>query len=399
MKEKLKVLLVAYYFPPMGGVGSIRVLKFLKYLKRKGVKVDIVTVSNPPYPLRDDSLLEEIPEEVKITRIKFFHPLKIFKNYVPTGKKKGILFHMIWPDYAIWSIPSFLKFIKKVRKNYSVVLLSMPPFAFGILAWWIKKKFRIPTVLDFRDPWVGNPFIENNLFKKLLNKLWEEKTIKIIDAVTVVTKAHKNFLCKVYKDNCKKIFYIPHGYDPDDYIFKGYPSKGKKLLTLFYAGRIGGRQHSLKYMIEALRILNHEKKIKTVLVIAGTIDENIKDFKYIKPLGFIKRKHLFRLMTKADILWCDYKVSYSDFIVPSKFYEYIGLGKPILLTTEIEEYEGVEILKKSKKGLWAKRDAPEDIADKILKLSQMKVKSTEIKEYSREFLTEKLMKVLEWVVK
>ena len=79
-----KVLIVTYYFPPSGGPGVQRVLKFVKYLPEFGWQPVILTVQDGDYPARDESLLNEIPDHARVYRTKIFEPYRLYRKF--TGK-------------------------------------------------------------------------------------------------------------------------------------------------------------------------------------------------------------------------------------------------------------------------------------------------------------------------
>lgn len=374
------------------------------------IKADVVTYKDIPYPVQDYSLFNEIPKETKIIRTNFMHPLRFLKNKLPKFKTKNFLSHFVWPDYAVWGIRYILKKIVFLKDNYKCIFISMPPFALGLVAFFIKKRLNIPVVLEMRDPWVKNPVLEQNIIKKLLNYISEKKVIRTVDAVITVTHAHKKFLTARYPEHAYKIFYISQGFDPEDFDpkikirRKPIIQSNHKTIKIVYTGRLGEPQHSIDYMKKALEILNTEKKRKAKLWIAGIVEEEtqekIKNFPYIIYLGFLERKDVNNLITEADVLWCDYKESYSPFIIPSKLYDYLGAHKPILLTTEQKNYEGAKILQKTQRGVWAKRSEPEEIANKIIFLKEnFKLSKKSIEYYSRRELTKKLANVLKWVLK
>ncbi len=405
MKKNKKILFITYYFPPLGGVGSIRITKFLKYLPKYGFYGDVIAPKNPPYYFYDDSILKDIPRESKIFFGDFFHPLKFLKRFRKiSSRPRGFLLHFVWPDYAIWFIGTALKIFKKIKNNYTTVFISMPPFALGIAGWIIKKISFLSLIIDFRDPWYNNKGIETNFIKKILNRIWEKKVIKVADKITTVTKSFKEELSRRYPTESDKIFYIPNGFDPEEYEERKTKFH-KEGIKIGYIGTFSPPKNEGIHMFYALKILNEEKKVKTSLTFIGMVDkkeiEKAKKMgvrKYIKLKGVIKRKDIKRNIRYFDLLWCDYNVNFSPFIVLAKLYEYIGTGIPILLTIDDENQESAEIIKNTGTGIVVKRDGRK-IAEILYKnfpsFGKLIKTKEKLKEFSREKITEKLVSLLE----
>ena len=175
----MKVLIVTYYWPPSGGSGVQRWLKFVKYLQEFGVEPIVYTVSNPKYAIMDASLANEIPKNVTILKQPICEPnslLNIFKkNKVkesagflnPNPSLLGKLLQYIRANYFIpdarkfWVKPS-VTFLSKFLEHNPVdaIITTGPPHSLHLIGLELKKKFDINWISDFRDPWTDIDYFE-----------------------------------------------------------------------------------------------------------------------------------------------------------------------------------------------------------------------------------------------
>ncbi len=174
-----RLLIVAYYFPPSGGPGVQRVLKYTKYLPEFGWEPLVLTVENGTFPAIDYSLLEEIPENTKVFRTKIYEPYDLYRAF--TGKPKNVAIDVnvikkedqkltlkeriaefiratfFIPDARVgWLLTAKKKAIE-ICKEYNVdaVYSSSPPYTCSLIARYVHRKMKIPWVAGFRDPWTG----------------------------------------------------------------------------------------------------------------------------------------------------------------------------------------------------------------------------------------------------
>ena len=222
-----KILVITYYWPPAGGPGVQRILKFAKYLPEFGYKPIILTVKNGDYPANDYSLMKEIPDKIKVVKTKVLEPYNLYRKILgkkPETKipvailaqkknlsKKEILMHWIRknifiPDARIaWNYHGFLKAQEIIRKDkIEMVLISSPPHSIQLIGYRLKKKFDLPLICDFRDPWTDIHYYENlnrlSLSKKI-DQMFEKKVIDCCDRLITVSPALKRYFLKKNKES------------------------------------------------------------------------------------------------------------------------------------------------------------------------------------------------------
>ena len=196
----MKALIITYYWPPAGGSGVQRWLKFVKYLPQFGIEPIVYTVDNAKYPKEDYSLQNEISEDIVVLKNPIFEPTDVFfwkqkgvkKEDVANSTNNGLLSfirgNFFIPDPKIFWVSSSVKFLQKyVNENSIDVIISTgPPHSMHLIAKRISKKNNIKWIADFRDPWTDLYY--NNEFKQLSfakqkNKKLEKSVLENADLI------------------------------------------------------------------------------------------------------------------------------------------------------------------------------------------------------------------------
>ena len=220
-----RVLIITYYWPPSGGSGVQRWLKFAKYLPQLGWEPVIYTPLNPEPNAIDEALCREIPEGMTVLKRKIFEPYSLYKFL--SGKKKGDtieaniiskesggsasarLFAFIRGNFFIpdprcfWIRPS-ARFLKRYLKKNPVdaIISTGPPHSMHLIAARLSRAAKIKWIADFRDPWT---------------KIFYFKHLPLLDSadgiVTVSGQIAENFR----KATQTPVTVIPNGFDPEDF--------------------------------------------------------------------------------------------------------------------------------------------------------------------------------------
>ena len=416
-----KILLLTTYFPPSINPGVYRNIKFIKYLAKHNYSFIVLTLlqkrSKPDPGMRDESLLNELPSVTKIKRVIPF-PRETIENIFLKLKLTRCLRMIYLPDEDVFNLGKLIKAGNQIceKEKIDLIYVSMPGFAtLGMAGIILKRKFNIPLVLDFRDPWIDHIFSEyETILHYWVNRYLERKVIQESDGIIVVTKTHKAHLEQKYKDIDKKIIVINNGYDEEDFkdfserseekifniiytgAFYGYkPEKEKiykKLLQIFY--NLGKyypykvrkeeiNTHTPYYFFRALQLLfrhNPSLRDKIRITIAGgkyiifeKLAEEMGIEENVSFQGQLAHKQVIQLLGKADlllyVLLSKTENNRSGYCVPGKTYEYIRSGKPILAL--VPEGDAKEILEKAGTAYFADPTSPEEIADLLERLYQL----------------------------
>jgi hypothetical protein len=206
-----KVLIITYYWPPSGGAGVQRWLKFVKYLREFGWEPIVYTPENPEAPATDTSLLKDIPANITVIKQPIWEPYNLYKGFIGQKKEEkinaGFLSEKKKPGLAEkiavwirgnWFIPDARRFwIKPSVKFLSehlrgnpvdVIVSTGPPHSMHLIALKLKKKLNIPWLADFRDPWTTIDFYDKLMLTKSSDKKHKGLELEVLkNADKVVT--------------------------------------------------------------------------------------------------------------------------------------------------------------------------------------------------------------------
>lgn len=446
-----KVLIISYYFPPSGGPGVQRILKFVKYLPSSGWEPVVLTVNDGDFPARDESLLNEIPANIKVYRTKIFEPYDLYRNL--TGKKKNTAIDVENINKegkkklseqiaefirATFFIPDarrgWLKYaVKEGRKiideeKPDLIFSSAPPYTCSMIAMKLKRYYfkkygkQIPWVSDFRDAWTGYLTSPKRwVLPAAIDASYERKTLDEADAVTMVANGIKDDFDAKYPDisKDKKYFLIRNGFDSEDYKGIPYDNNLRERFTVIYTGSMYGKRNPFFFIDTLTELVKNSsvdiKKIKFIFV--GRMGGDILDYinnSYLKSviehIAYVPHAESIKYLLEADamLLLID-EDKYSKMILSGKVFEYLGAslitGKPILAIAP--EGEAADLIRETSAGDIIPHNNGEYLSKIFLKyyndfLSGKKetfaANSRAIKQYDRRLLTEKLAKVFDKII-
>ncbi len=322
----VRILYIAYYFPPQGLSGVLRALKFAKALPSFGVE-PVILAAETRFLAQDPSLLEELPWEVEVYRAWAWDPASRLRPPSEGSRERAsrLSAWLAFPDSkALWLPPAFRLGLRLIReKRPSLILATLPPPSSAVLGYLLSKRTGLPLVLDYRDPWVGGFDIHQPtpLHRKLHGAL-ERKVIASAREVIAVSQALTEHLKALYG---VKATVIPHGYDPED--FPGEPPPPLSELKILYAGSFVRRRNP-EFFLKALESLPFPAR----LTWAGTGTYRPRSPKLV-ALGYMPHREVCQLMERHHLLWAmvgegpGYRLA-----TPAKAFEYLGARRPILAT-------------------------------------------------------------------
>lgn len=375
-----KILFLSYMFPPVGGVGRIRPVKFIKYLPQFGYETRVLTVKNPFYSLEDKTLLNEIPAGTKITRVDYTEPAR----WISARWWQSLLSYLIYPwllfpDSQILWFWSALRAARQIIKTEKIdlILTSSSPISDHFVAYFLSKMTKIPWVADFRDEWTINPTYKFPTPLHLwLAKIWEKKIINQASQVTMaLPKLAEQF--KTLTPQKDKFTGINNGFDPEYYSQKISIPKHNYCHFLF-AGRYYplDRADGFKAAIKKLN-LAHAKVT------------------FLGQDKWVSHPESVKAIRQADILLLILNSSPRPAHIPSKFYEYLAARKPILALAP-DKTHVAQLIKRYQIGEVVDPLDQEGIEKAILSLyqkwekGQLAVPQVNIDQYDRKKLTQKL---------
>ncbi len=384
MRQRNKVLMVAYFFPPIGGSGALRPFKLAKYLPDFGWDPVVLTVKNPDwYYAQDAELLNELSSHVRIERSIMLRAAWFYRILNPLRNQKiekALRRFIIQPDDQIGWIPfAYFAGINIIRKNkIKAVYSTSSPLSSHLIAYLLFKKTGVPWIADFRDEWYENPDFN---FPTSFHRRFHYNLEKMIvnTAHRVIAPAPE--FCKLLAKHCSssdKFKTLTMGFDPEDF-YKHADSKpdiikeNKFILTflgLFYNSfRPGTVLKASNELIDEGKVSSD--KIKIRIVGANTPDEiDCMDYHSICEFtGFVSHKQALKYLISSNALLLLLSKERGENVIPSKTFEYLASGNPILAVIP-SNGDVAQIIKKTKTGIIADFDDIEGIKKACFQLYQ-----------------------------
>lgn len=422
-----KVLFITYYWPPAGGPGVQRVLKFVKYLPEYGWEPVILTVAKGNFPAIDESLIKEIPEGIKVYRTNIIEPFEIYNKLkgrrssekIPTfeleSKKnqslaekviKWVRANIFIPDAKIGWIPYIKSEGRKIieQEKPDLIFSSSPPHALQIGAMKLSQKNKVKWVADFRDPWstaFWQKDMKRNKISSSLDKFYEKRVLSKANAIITVG----NSLTALYKSIYNNNYYtIPNGFDLDD--FSNIQRTVNDEFVITYAGTLAASQR-IDNFLNAIKNLSAKYPAKIRVNFIGSfhpailqrINEcNISNIIKVES-GISHDEILKRICNTNMLLLVIPDVANNKSILTGKLYEYLATGN-FILGIGPEDGDAAKILEETNAGQMF--DFNKEIELKIeeqinlwLEGKKHQPDETEIKKYTRKSQAEMLAAVFE----
>jgi glycosyltransferase involved in cell wall biosynthesis len=327
-----RVLMLAYYFPPVGGGGVQRTLKHVKYLPAEGFDPVVITTRAPAHPLKDYVLGAEVPPEAIVVRPREL-PLHVVKWGFESILRRldlqpRLAQRIVWPDEFIgWAPGAFWAAMRAVRRYRPDVLYSSSlPMSGHLVALLVKRMTGLPWVADFRDPWMLNPQGPHP-YRRISARL-ERACVRSADAIVVADESVG--LLGVHDDDPRRIV-IRNGVDPDDV---PTPTKdtGRSAFRLSYVGMFYGRMNGAP-VFAAMRELIARGDLDPdrveLRVVGARIDPTITtDSLPLSQRAYVDHPEAVAEMTMADALLLHLPPGWRA--TSGKLYEYLATGHPIL---------------------------------------------------------------------
>lgn len=367
-REKRNVLFCAYYFPPLGGAGVQRSLKFVKYLRKFGYEPIVLTVGiNNGTMIGDSSMLDEVENDISVVRIDCDIVLpelmtkeeqqEVFNLYMGVMQSDDWIKEYkqflqkpcsnLLPDNEIIWVNRCLKEIehKIDLKSIDIIYTTGNPYSAFFLGYYIKKKYGIKWIMDYRDPWMSNDFYVENFHKSAdegiikLQRQLENKLVSFSDYIIGAADLKKDLIDK-YGILAEKFVEITNGYDEDDFRNVVIKETKNTKFTLCYNGNLYGERNPL-YLLKIINYLIEEGKInnyKIRWIWNGDLEKRWKNLldkedKYglIQYKGYLCHKDSITFAMNADLLLLfGYDGFGTDIGYCGKLFEYLRMNKPIL---------------------------------------------------------------------
>ena len=425
--EPKKLLIITYYWPPAGGPGVQRWLKFVKYLPDFNVQPIVYIPENPTYPIIDNGLQSEVSEKAIILKKKITEPYgfasffgknktkKISSGIIPNQKKQSFLEKtMLWvrgnifiPDARfLWVKPS-VKYLKKYIEENQIdtIITSGPPHSLHLIGLQLKKELNVKWFADFRDPWTTIGYhkalkLSSSAEKK--HKALEKEVLTTADTIIVTSKTTKTEFQAI---TSQPIEVITNGYDVEKVTKQPLDEK----FTLAHIGSFLSERNP-RILWKALKELTKENpdfrrdfQLKLIGAVSQEVLDTISEFRlndFVLNLGYVSHQEAVEHQRKSQVLLLiEINSNDTKSIIPGKLFEYMVSERPIIALGP-EGSDFAEIITSTNTGVFFLYDELEQLKELLLKYynlykeQNLKVHAVGLQQYSRKSLTEQLTKII-----
>ena len=426
-KTSKKLLIITYYWPPAGGPGVQRWLKFVKYLPEFDIQPIVYVPENPTYPIVDAHLETEVSDKAIILKNKIFEPYqlasflsknktkKISSGIIPNQKKQSFLEKlMLWvrgnlfiPDARIfWVKPSVAYLEKYIRENeIDMIVTSGPPHSLHLIGLELKQKLNLKWLADFRDPWTTIGYhkslrLSNYAAKR--HKQLEHQVLNSADTIIVTSKTTKSEFQAI---TSKPIAVITNGFDVEKVEKQTLDIK----FSLAHIGSFLSERNPLilwESLVELLQEIPDFKshlEIKLMGAVSQEVLETISQFglnSYLNNLGYVSHAVAVEHQRKSQVLLLiEINSEDTKSIIPGKLFEYMVSERPIVAIGP-KDSDFAEIITNTNTGVFfdysEKARLKQTILDYYTQFLEGKLQSNGVglQHYSRKNLTKQLVELI-----
>lgn len=356
-----KVLVISYYWPPSGGIGVLRTLKFVKYLRNYGWEPILVVPSNATYPYLDENNYKDVPENLEVLKCPIMEPFGLFKKL--SGRKKNEPLNNpievndkkqnwvdkigIWirgnffiPDArALWIRPTVKRILSYLEDHkVDAIFTDGPPHTNTRIGYLVAQKTGLPWLADFQDPWTQVDYLQKFKLTKYAWKRHRKMEQLVFERANKITAANPGCAKQLESIGAKNISSLYYGYDEDD--FKNIVKHPNKKFTITHAGLLGA-DRSPDNLFKILKQLSQEFPdfgAHLEICLMGQVDisviQSIKSHGLAHILnlkGTVSRLEVLQeIMDSHILLLCINKAYNASARIPAKVFEYLRTGNPIL---------------------------------------------------------------------
>ena len=420
----MKVLLITYYWPPAGGSGVQRWLKFVKYLPSFDVTPVVYTVKNPDYAIEDESLLLEVPSNIEVIRERIWEPNSIISRFSSKEKQKSAGFIDANPSFfgrqmqyvranyfipdarKFWIKPSVKKLTPFIMENeIDIIITTGPPHSLHMIGAELKRETGVKWLADFRDPWTNIDYFHSlPLTQKAKEKHYQMETmvLKQADAITVVGNSMK----EEFRDRNNKVHVLTNGFDER-------PNHKEVILdkkfSICHIGMMNADRNpdilwkALKELTEESEDFRKDLVVKLIGKCDQEVYQSVSDFGLkarVSFVDYVPHKDVLRFQRSSQVLLLAVNnVPSAKSVITGKIFEYLQSQRPVICIGPVDgdlaailndtgagqviDFKDVFSLKELVKSHYS-----------LFKKGQLKVETRNIDRYHRKHLSGELAEIL-----
>jgi hypothetical protein len=422
-----KILIVSYYWPPAGGPGVQRWLKFVKYLPEFAIEPHVYVPENPTYPLLDEKLVSEVSDIAIIVKQPIFEPYglasifskkktkKISSGIMPNQKKQTLVEKLLlWirgnvfiPDARVFWVKPSVSFLKKYLDEHQIdtLITTGPPHSLHLIGLQLKKELNITWLADFRDPWTTIGYHNQLRLSSWASKKHKDLERKVMNSCDQLIVTSPTTKAEFEAITSKPIAVITNGYDVEE-------TNAKPLDTQFTLAHIGSLLSArnpivLWKALQELILENEAFKLQFQLKLIGAVSaevlHSISEFgleSHVNYLGYLPHDEAIVAQRSSQVLLLiEIDSEETKCIIPGKLFEYMVSERPIIAIGP-EQADFAQIIKETNTGTFFTYGELKALKSQIqlcfeqFQQNNLKVYPVGLQQYSRKALTEKLAKLL-----
>ena len=426
-KDIKKLLIITYYWPPAGGPGVQRWLKFVKYLPDFDIQPIVYIPENTTYPIVDAHLEKEVSQQAIILKKSIFEPYqlasffsknktkKISSGIIPNQKKQSFLeAFLLWirgnlfiPDARVYWVKPSVSYLEKyiAENNIDTIVTSGPPHSLHLIGLELQKKGNVKWFADFRDPWTTIGYhkaLRLSSYAAKKHKKLEHQVLNAADTIIVTSKTTKTEFQAI---TSKPIEVITNGYDTENVA----PQKLDTKFTLAHIGSFLSERNplilweSLVELLAEIPDFKNQLEIKLMGAVSQEVLDTITRFglnDYLNNLGYVSHDEAVAHQRKSQVLLLiEIDSEDTKSIIPGKLFEYMVSGRPIIAIGP-KDSDFAEIITSTNTGVFFEYDKKQQLKATILAYYQQfldgKLQSNPVglQKYSRKSLTKELATLL-----
>lgn len=422
-----KLLIITYYWPPAGGPGVQRWLKFVKYLPDFDVQPIVYVPENPTYPIVDVQLEKEISDKAIILKNPIFEPYqlasflsknktkKISSGIIPNQKKQSFLEKvMLWvrgnlfiPDARVfWVKPSVAYLEKYIRENkIDTIVTSGPPHSLHLIGLELKQKLDLKWLADFRDPWTTIGYHKSLRLSHYAAKKHKQLEYQVLNSADTIIVTSKTTKSEFQAITSKPIEVITNGFDVEKVEKQTSDSK----FSLAHIGSFLSERNpkilweSLKELLQEIPDFKSHLEIKLIGAVSQEVLETIGQFGlnlYLNNLGYVSHVDAVAHQRKSQVLLLiEINSEETKSILPGKLFEYMVSERPIIAIGP-KDSDFAEIITNTNTGVFfeysEKVKLKQTIREYYIQFLEGKLQSNGVglQQYSRKNLTKQLVDLI-----
>ncbi len=426
-------MLITYYWPPSGGSGVQRWLKFVKYLPEFGWRPYVLTPESPSFTIRDESLLADVPPAAVVCKLPIWEPYNLFfalsrfigkkpmgtGDFVSTGKLTPFQRLTTWirgnlfiPDARVFWVRPATRFLRKyLRENgIKTIVTTGPPHSIHLIGLRLKKSDpSIHWVADFRDPWSEWDLLDTlSLSKRSRVKhiKLELEVLQEADRVITIAPYHVKRLEAL---GGRAVDLITNGFDPVD--FSTIKKSRTERFTIAHVGMVDELRDPRPVMESILNLCRQSPDFSAHLsvIFIGTVNSAFRA--YIESndvlractsfIAHVPHQELLKSYGSTDLqLLVLAHTAIAPGNLPGKFFEYLASGNRILAVGP-SDGDAAQILRDSQAGEIFERNDESGIRGYLSRAfeewkSGTLNKQGNIAKFTRRTLTSQLIRLLDY---